>query len=95
MTYAVNNAGDKRAESDGGVMKTEAGAGSLPRRHYEAFRHLRVPLLVKIAPNDGLVSELIKGVRLMLGGRELMGTNERGAALCATSWHLTPAVGRL
>lgn len=56
---------------------------------------LRVPLLVKSAPNDGLVLELIKEVRLMLGGRELMGTNERGAALCATSWQLQAAVERL
>lgn len=56
---------------------------------------LRVPLLVKSAPNDGLVLELIKEVRLMLGGRELMGTNERGAAHCATSWQLLAAMERL
>lgn len=68
------------------------GTGSVPQRHYQVFR---CSPLVKSAPNDSLVLDLIKEVRLTLGGRELMGTNERGAAYCVPTWQPLAAAKRL
>lgn len=54
---------------------------------------LHVPLSLNLPLMT--VLELIKEVWLTLGGRELMGTNERGPALCVTSWQLLAAAESL